>query len=500
MNKIVLLPLDERPCNYIYPGLMPFDNCNLVLPPKEIMGNKKIPGDISKINAWLFDSCKDANIAIISLDTLIFGGIVPSRLNNDSYESLINRCNILKEIKKVNPTIKLFCFELIMRCPSYNSDDEEPKYYQYLGEDIFKYGEFTHKKMLNILTDDEKEEFNSIKKRLDKEALNDYLDRRHRNTDVLISNLNLLKDGTIDFFIVPQDDASPYGFTALDQIKVRKFLKDNYLHMKSAMYPSADDIGLILLSRAVSYLNNKKLKFYVKYASSKAKDVIPWFEDRALDETIKYHIISTNGIRVDSLEEADIVLMVNMGSKMVHDNDPSYSLHYDIERNLADFINYIKYAKEKGKLVAICDVSKANGADVEFTKLLENEDLLLKVDAYAGWNTSSNTIGTSVCEASCFYFSKNETKNRSFLLLRYYEDIGYMAYVRQYVTNNLLKDMGYDYFKVDGVDGKVAKLVKDNLIIYMNKNYPSVAKYVKDIVVRQPWNRMFETEIEIKEN
>ena len=40
-SKIVMLPLDERPCNYEYPKMMPKGNFNLVLPPKDIMGDKK---------------------------------------------------------------------------------------------------------------------------------------------------------------------------------------------------------------------------------------------------------------------------------------------------------------------------------------------------------------------------------------------------------------------------------------------------------------------------
>ena len=76
MKKIVLLPLDERPCNFDYPHRMPKTECTLLLPPKEIMGNKKKAGDTEQIVRWLLDNVAEADAMILSLDTLLYGGIV----------------------------------------------------------------------------------------------------------------------------------------------------------------------------------------------------------------------------------------------------------------------------------------------------------------------------------------------------------------------------------------------------------------------------------------
>ncbi|MDE7296909.1 MAG: DUF4127 family protein, partial [Clostridia bacterium] len=55
-KKIVMLPLDERPCNYDYPSMMPGANYELKLPPKEYMGDKKRPADTDKIAKWLLEN------------------------------------------------------------------------------------------------------------------------------------------------------------------------------------------------------------------------------------------------------------------------------------------------------------------------------------------------------------------------------------------------------------------------------------------------------------
>ena len=38
--------------------------------------------------------------------------------------------------------------------------------------------------------------------------------------------IDLVRDGILDFMIVPQDDSSPYGLTAKDQQAVRSYITD----------------------------------------------------------------------------------------------------------------------------------------------------------------------------------------------------------------------------------------------------------------------------------
>lgn len=499
-GKIVMLPLDERPCNFDYPGMMPKTDFTLVLPPKEIMGQKKTPGDTRKIAQWLLDNVDGADAMILALDTLVYGGIIPSRLHQTPEEELIARADLIRELRRRNPAMKLYVFGLIMRCPSYSSNDEEPDYYEECGAELHLYGKCSHLTELGKMTEADQADFLRVKAAVKEEYLNDYLSRRKTNLAVLMHSLQYAADGTVDHFIVPQDDSAVYGFTAIDQITVREYLKSHVLHKKTAMYPSADDTGVALLAKAVSELYGVKPKIYIHYASSKGHLTIPQVEDRMVGETLKYHILSVGGVQVYSLMEADILLAVNVGSAMLDPGDPGCVTAYDIERNLAEFVNYIEYALNLGKTVAIADIAWLNKADTELTALLREEDLLLRIHAYAGWNTSSNTTGTTLCQAILYMLGKDGAGNRSFLLHRYYEDIGYMAYTRAHVVQNILPGMGLDYFHADGQDGKVAAIVKDTVCAYMEENYPALAALVKTVSVRQPWSRMFETDIKLELN
>lgn len=491
LPKIVMVTLDERPCNHLYPQMMPKGDYELVIIPKELLGKKKQPADTKVIHDWVLENVQDAHIVILSMDTVCFGGIVPSRLHHESYDELSNKCRIIEEIKEINPSISIYAFQLIMRCPTYSSSDEEPDYYETCGREIHRYGVYTHKEKLGILTDEEKEEFEVIKNTLDPEVLNDFINRRRLNRAVLMNSLQYLKDGLIDYFIVPQDDSSPYGFTTMDQVEVRSYIKKNALELKSAMYPSADDTGLTLLARSVNEIYQRKPKIFVYYASVKGEFVIPSFEDRIIGETVKFHILAIGGQQVYSLPEADILLAINIGSAMCHPSESIHKLAYDIERNLASYIEYIKYANSLGKYVCVADVAYSNGSDVELLKLLHQSDLAYNVAGYAGWNTSSNTIGCCLCQTNLFMLTNDKETNDMFLAHRYYEDGGYMAYVRALVTNEYLPKFGFNYFNVG--DGKVtSRLVQIEIEKYMNANYPKIAERVKKITVSMPWNRMFE--------
>ena len=497
MKKIVMLPLDERPCNYDYPQMMPKAGYTLVMPPKEYMGDKKIPADTARLKSWLLDAVEGADACILSLDTLVYGGIVPSRLHEESLETLLARCETVEELRRRNPQMKLYCFQLIMRCPDYSLSDEEPDYYDLCGRELHLFGRYTHLELLGKLTEEDKTDFERVKKTIPPEVLKDFLGRRDKNLAVLEHNLTYIKDGIVDYFIVPQDDAAVYGFTSMNQMRIREYLKENSLHLKTAMYPSADDTGLTLLGRAVSELNGVRPKIYVHYASTKAESVVPWFEDRAIAETIKYHILSVGGQQVYSLPEADILLAVNMGSGMWYKDQHGYVQAYDIDRNLAEFTAYIRYALEQGKIVAVGDVCTCNGGDVELVRLLQAEELILKIHAYAGWNTSSNTLGTAICQAVLAFLGGDEKGRISFLLHRYYEDIGYMAYVRKDVTDNYLPTLGLDYFHADGKSGKAAEAVRAGLEKYMAENFPKLAALVKEVQVEMPWRRMFEADVKL---
>lgn len=493
MKKILLVPLDERPCNYRFPTIMPKAGFELLVPPRNLMGLKKRPADIDGLGRWLTENAAKADVCILSMDTLIYGGLIPSRLHHDTQETLCRRADIVKQLKKEHPKLSIFAFQTIMRCPWYSLSDEEPDYYAECGSEIHLYGKYTHRERLGLLSEEEKADFERVKANIPLEDLKDYTERRDINLEVLFYVLQLVKEGIIDSFIIPQDDSAPFGFTSLDQQKVRFWLKENNMQLKVPVYPAADDTGMTMLAQAVNRLNGKCPRVYVYYASTKGPFVIPAFEDRTVDATVKNQIWAAGCRRVYSLPECDILLAVNIAAEMPYRaTEEQRTAAYDVERSLKEYIGEIEYALELGKVVAVADVAYPSWSDTELTELLRDEGLLLKIHAYAGWNTSSNTLGTVICQ-SCLYLEGHDDRgNRDFLLHRYYDDVGYCSHTRTWIDENVVPENGCTVFRLDGERGKCVAAAKKELMRYMSEKYPQLAGLVTEVDVSAPWNRTFE--------
>jgi hypothetical protein len=133
--KTLFIPLDERPCNYIFPQLLVTHktDVHICIPPIELLGHKKSPADTKKLSEFLISHVKDCDNLVLSIDMLLYGGLIPSRLHHLSEKEVNERLDIVHQIKNINPHIKIYAFHCIMRAPSYNSSEEEPDYYEDFG-------------------------------------------------------------------------------------------------------------------------------------------------------------------------------------------------------------------------------------------------------------------------------------------------------------------------------------------------------------------------------
>ena len=491
MKKIVFLPLDERPCNYKFPQYLYKNSLDLRVPPVDVLGDKKSPADVDGLAAFLREECLNADALVLSLDMLLYGGLLPSRLHYFSVFDVEKRLDVLKELKNKNKKLKIYAFSLIMRCPKYSSDDEEPDYYADCGAEIHKLGVCLHKKQLGIENDDE--QIAELKAKITDKNLEDYLSRRKKNIEINIRAVELRKAGVIDYLVIPQDDSAPYGFTAMDQVVVRDKIAELKLSAAILMYPGADETGLALLSHCYNDLENTRPAVYIKYAAENSAAIIPPYEDRPMGETIKYHIQAAGGRIVTSLPEADIALCVTAPSKGMTEAryQAKHTVEYDCFRNIPELIDFIKYCTDIGKPFIIADNAYANGGELALLSILDGENLLDKPAAYAGWNTDANTLGTALAQGFLYLIRGATQEHFNFLALRYIEDFGYCGKVRFYVADNL-KDYGFNYFYVKDSRGIIADKVKSELEKFVKENMPSIADKIVINDVYMPWRRMFE--------
>ncbi|KKO54144.1 DUF4127 family protein [Paenibacillus sp. DMB20] len=498
MRKIIYIPLDERPCNYEFPALLAAGtDYHVVRPDLSMMGLKKRPGDIEQLWAWLFEQARDADGAIVALDTLLYGGIIPSRLHEMTEEQCGEQLEKLRQLKRINPALQVFAYQLIMRCPRYSSSDEEPDYYENWGREIFRRGYIRHRLELGIATEEEQNELQQIEGVLPESMWQDYTERRAVNLTANKRAIELVQDGAVDFMIIPQDDSAPYGLTAVDQQHVREHVKKCQQQLSVYMYPGADEVGCTLLARMINHFEGRKPRVHVHFASVQGPLVIPLYEDRVLYESVKYQIMAAGGLMSPSLAEADMALCINTpGESMMESNDQGQPyLGYQVYRNLVELIEMADDIVHRlGKPCVIADVAYANGADLELLQLLRDKKLLFELAGYAGWNTSGNTLGTCIAQGMIYAVYGNTPQHRDFLSLRYVEDGGYCAFVRRDVSDRVLPGTGYNYFSIDGQRGQIAERVRAELTRFIEQHLHNPENNYEIVIddCYMPWSRMFE--------
>ncbi|NET61944.1 MAG: DUF4127 family protein [Symploca sp. SIO2E6] len=495
--KILYIPLDERPCNFYYPQMIANlqDKLELVVPPLELLGSKKQAAVLHQLWPWIKAKSTTCHSAILSIEMLVYGGLLPSRLHQDSLEKLTANLHQIRLLKQDHPELQILASNLIMRTPAYNSSEEEPSYYEEFGEAIFNWGWLQDKENREGLTPKEREKFTQIEQKLPQAYLADYRSRRQKNREINQETINLVEEGVISFLSIPQDDCAKYGFTAIDQQQIVLRIIEKRLQRRIHLYPGADEVGCTLLARAYSQLTGLRRKLYPLYSSVNSETIIPLYEDRPLGESLKSHILAAGGQVVSSPQAADFVLAVNTPGKKMQEawDNPIKDLTYTSDRNLRFFVDQMETFLAAGKAVAIADVAFANGGETELVQLLDDTALWDQILAYAGWNTSCNTIGTVLATAIIGIGTSDRLALDYNKIYHILDGWAYQTVVRQDMINNYLPAIGASYYNFNGKEAQINQEMEQRIWkAWQLLLHHSFSKWQLDIKVFSPWHRMFE--------
>ncbi len=442
--RIAFIPIDNRPvCYNLAVDIAKIDsNIEFFIPPREYLGSLTRNADVDKIYEW-FKQLPDLDKVIISLDTIAYGGLIPSRRSTDSEQVIKNR--VLKFRQEwTKKKAKVLAFSSIMRISNNNYNEEEKEYWNKYGTKIFEYSYNTHKCNLG--------NFGSpVQNLIPTNILNDYLSTRQRNFNINKMYLEWQKLGFFDELIFSKDDCAEYGFN----VKEAKELEKN----GEKVMTGADEIPISLLSRAY----DTDLKVKVEFTEPDSKDLISNYEDVSIEKSVLNQLALAN-IKVVE-ENQDIILIVN--------NFKNHQGEIVMKRPTEQFSGEIKLPDAP---YMIADVRNANGADNNFVSKILSQINLENFYGYSAWNTSANTLGTLICVAKIKFGSKkyNDNAFKKVEMVRFLDDWAYQANIRQQIDKPCdikieMKPFEEQVEKILGID------------IQNNYTYP--------------WNRLFEVEV-----
>lgn len=502
LNKtIIFVPHDNRPISFKQTA----DNIRdlgyeVLTPPEELLGNREDPyAKPEELSKWVIENAKKADAAVISSDSMVYGSLVASRKHNLSEDVVLARVHNFEKIHQANPNMKLYVFGSIMRTPqtSEASGSEDANYYAQYGTDIARYTALTDKLEQDGLTHKERKQLQQYEQKIPKAALDDWLSRRQGNFLVSKNLIDLARNDVITYLALGCDDNAKYSQTN----KERRAL-DNYGsdlgELKYQSVAGIDEIGYVLLTRAVNNLQGDIPFVSVHYAKGTGENTIPAYSNEPIKNSIATHIKMAGGMKVNSDKRADLVFMVNTNFDGTTGAANDLNNVYIPNENIIDFVNMVDEAVQANKKVGIGDITFGNGSDNALMFSLYGKNLLDKLNAYSGWNTPTNSTGYALAMGMGANYT-DRVGILKMLEVRYLDDWLYQANIRQAVANRLNSMPGegdYGNTKTRTLPAeKLATEALQKIIADYGLEKFEGQSYVADAQIRFPWQRMFEADI-----
>ncbi|MDQ3129815.1 MAG: DUF4127 family protein [Acidobacteriota bacterium] len=502
-TKILLIPLDDRPPCLQFPVRMGLiGDAEIVTPPKELLGKFTVAGQSDKIIEWLHNQdVKSFDAAIIALDMVAYGGLVAMRRHGDTTAAdALKRIAVLRDLKKRAPKLPVYVQSVIMRlAPTGDGINENYR------EKIARWAEISP-------YSESKTETAKLENEIPAEVLADYRRARARDLQVNLKAVEFVRDGTIDYLILSQDDAKPRGIHVADRERLNAEIAKMKLNDKIAVQPGADETAMLLLARALNEHHNFSPKIKAVYSSEELANKAMPYEDRALRETVSFHIKATDSKEVADEKNADLLFYV-------------YASRFEPGR-AASFAAEIAAQINKGKRIIVADIDPkgdVQGGDPKFTAELGQRNLFRELNGYASWNTAGNTIGTALPQGVVFAAAQSKlmkskaaakriwTAQNWFTFHRVLDDYYYHAPVRAKAKNYIVQNKWSSLRLSDEATEKVELFSRKLMLeafaelsgVYFGNNKNGLQKNVRcekpdAMTFDLPWNRTFEAEIDFR--
>lgn len=496
--KILFVPHDDRPVSFAQTADTVRNlDYDLVLPPQNILGNRTDLGHPDELWQWVFAQAKNADALVLSSDSLLYGSLVGSRKHSYTQADVLKRVEQFAQLKTQNPRLRIYVFGSIMRTPRDGaaSGTEEPSYYAKYGASIFRLTELQDKGETEGLSGSEKKEQAKLETVIPTKAIGDWMKRRQTNFAASSRLIELSRAGTFNYLALGRDDNAPYSQTHKESRLLSKQGEDLGVTKFQAL-AGIDEIGMVLMTRAVNDLSSYIPFVTVRYADGIGAATVPSYSDEAISQSIRSHLLAAGAIQIPGLKRADLVLLVNTNKdgKTLEANWPQNTI---VPRdNTLSFAKMVDLYVSQGYHVGVGDIAFSNGADNALMAELAKRNLLPKLTAYSGWNTATNSTGFVLGQGIMAPKMTLQAKN-NLLAVRYLDDWAYQGNIRQSVAGELSKIHGTgSYGQLDQKKAAVIKATVEKMNIFVKQNLSDME--IDKILIDFPWNRMFETAVTIQ--
>lgn len=404
------------------------------MPPAELMPRFREPADVTGLAAWLRDIDESVDAHVISLDLLVHGGLVPSRLSQDHIGEVIPRLEVLRELQA-----PISAYQVVTRLPHYDNASrsrQEPEYWATHGQRMFELSRAWDRRARG---EADAAEVDAALQAVPAEYREDLVRRRMRNHAVNLAALELAADGVVQDLLITSDDTAPRGLPASDRSALSSW--NDRLDAGALLYPGADEVPSVLVSRVVSRAHGVTPRIFVASPDAEGLGRIAPYEDVPIDQGVDRQIRALGGERVASVDLADLVLMIHAPSAVPGDwtGEP---ITQDSSRESDLVTTETAKLLAAGHRVALSDLRYANGSDPTLLAALDEAGVLGQLVSYGGWNTAGNTLGTTLAAGVSALLddgAQADAARERFLIAKIIEDGHYLPELRVRLQDQLLQ-------------------------------------------------------------
>ena len=541
VHRVIYVPLDDRPCNVVHVQLLArMVDYELLIPPIEMLGRYTRPGDADAIATWMLREASAGSIdsAILSLDMLAYGGLVGSRSPDVRTETALQRLDALTELRQMLPDAAIYAHNVIMRLSITASSDDAAVHWQLLHEYSVTKG-----RVEALGEDSDRQRLAELETLIPLPLLSKYEACRERNHQVNRRAIDETAQGNLDYLVLAQEDAAPYGPHIQEQRHLAHLAGQHRLTDRFAIHPGADELGQTLFARFVHSHMEKTPSVYVLYANPDDADNVAQFEDRPFSDTLSGQLMTVGVSTTTDPAEADFVMGINppaTGERADYQSSDMLTARQEQAREFFDML--LQTAGDKR--MAICDVAFANGAEDCFARaLLDQRVPLRQMLSFSAWNTAANSVGSALAHASLRLIAlqdkgafdlasllvdlspmrylqlldtliDSETAHAGLLFSHLADDWLYQTQIRPQVTEHVVNLLRASIFDLADSSQQVQNMVSDMLTraaadlwathflgkesvrIGPEDNAASVAlAELEETRITLPWGRLFEVDL-----
>lgn len=494
-RRIAVVPLDDRPVSYDLPARIgAIAGAEVLLPPRELLGNLQRVADRAALGAWLLETGATADAVVVALDTLGYGGLIPSRRSPDDLAAIMDALGPLRHLKERHPNLPIYGFNVTMRLSDSDVNEEEKAYWDRYGKLIYRWSFHQHRFKAQGDAQD-RVIAQEARQQIPAAILEDYLATRERNFTLNQTMVKWAGAGFFDALLLTQDDTSSFGLNVEEQQQLAQMVATTQLGESARgseaivlIYPGADEVASVLVARALNRLAGRQPTFAASWHPLDGKRIQAMYEDRPLWQTLRGQIRAAGAKEVGDAGQADLEIVVNTPAQ--GQGDLALGIRLELPdsppRNLEPVMMALDDAPKRP--LAFADVAYANGAD---PRLLP--DLVKRLDpwrlkGFAAWNTAGNTFGTLVAAASAALLpGASQAALERFITERLAEDWLYQSIIRAELRRE--QAAGKDLAALNArLDERLAALWAEH--------FPQRPARFRTSF---PWGRLFEAGISLEE-